>query len=68
MLYYLLLDIDLNANKEYINTSMNNITMPVLKYAIFLKLNYYLAFKGGENRSLQSSLSRNIQKSLLMYI
>jgi len=67
MLYYLLLDIDLNANREYIEISMSNIKMPVLKYAIYLKLNYYLAFKGGENKSLQQSLTKSIQEAKLNF-
>jgi predicted MPP superfamily phosphohydrolase len=65
MLYFLLLDIDLNANKEYIQIAMDKIKIPILKYSIFIKLNYYLAFKGGENKSLQHDLSKNIQKAKL---
>lgn len=67
MLYYLLLDIDLNSNKEYIEISMEKIKIPVLKYAIYLKLNYYLAFKGGENRIIQQNLSKKIQEAKLNF-
>lgn len=65
MLYFLLLDIDLNANKEFIQIAMEKIRIPILKYSIYIKLNYYLAFKGGENKHLQQSLSLNIQKAKL---
>lgn len=65
ILYFLLLDIDLNSNKEYIQTAMDKITMPVLKYIIYIKLNYYLAFKAGSNKQLQHELSNKIQRAKL---
>jgi predicted MPP superfamily phosphohydrolase/predicted site-specific integrase-resolvase len=65
MLYFLLLDTDLSTNKEYIQKAIDNIKMPLLKYSIFLKLNYYLAFKVGKNKSMQQELSNNIQQAKL---
>lgn len=65
MLYYLLLDIDLNSNKESIQRSLDLIKIPILKYIIFVKLNYYLAFKSGSNKQLQRELSNLIQKAKL---
>jgi len=65
VLYFLLLDIDLNGNMEYIQTAMNNIRMPILKYIIVIKLNYYLAFKSSNNRPLQKELSNKIQRAQL---
>jgi hypothetical protein len=62
MLYFLLLDIDLSSNQKYVETAMNNLTIPLLKYAIYVKLNYYLAFKAGTNKSLQQILSKQIQQ------
>ena len=61
MLYFLLLDIDLNANQEYVKTAITNLKVPLLRYAITLKLNYYLAFKTSENKQLQQFLSKKIQ-------
>lgn len=63
MLIFLLLDIDLDSNKEYILKAMQNIRMNVLKYAIVVKLNYYLAFNAGNNKGLQKTLSQNIQQA-----
>lgn len=63
MLIFLLLDIDLESNREYIVTAMQNIRMNVLKYAIVVKLNYYLAFNAGNNKGLQNTLSQNIQQA-----
>jgi len=65
MLYFLLLDIDLNSNKEYINIAMDKLRIPVIKYAIYIKLNYYLAFKGENNKGLKHDLSLKIQKAKL---
>ncbi len=65
ILYFLLLDIDLYANKEYIQTVMNNIKVPILKYMIVVKLNYYLAFKASSNKNLQQELSLKIQQAKL---
>jgi predicted phosphodiesterase len=65
MLYFLLLDIDLNSNKEYIKNAMDNLKIPILKYTITIKLNYYLAFKTTNNKALEQELSRLIQKAKL---
>ena len=40
---------------------MKNLKLPVLKYMSLFKLNYYLAFKAGNNRVLQQTLSSKIQ-------
>lgn len=63
MLCFLLLDIDLEGNKQYIITVMQHIRMNVLKYAIVIKLNYYLAFNAGNNKNTQKILSQNIQQA-----
>lgn len=61
--YFILTDIDLEGNMEYIVRALSNITIPVLKYMLLLKLNYYMAFKGGNNKNLQNKLSRHIQSA-----
>lgn len=63
MLYFLLLDIDLNSNKEYIQKALDFIKVPILKYTIFLKLNYYLAFKCIGNKQLEREVSNFIRKA-----
>jgi hypothetical protein len=65
MLCFLLLDIDLEGNKDYIEMIMQHIKMPVLKYAIVIKLNYYLAFRSGMNKDFQVKLSNHIQQARL---
>lgn len=65
ILCFLLLDIDLVGNKDCIEIAMKHIKIPVLKYAIVIKLNYYLAFKGGKDKQFQQSLSNNIQEARL---
>lgn len=65
ILCFLLLDIDLSSNKSYIDIVLRHIRIPVLKYAIVIKLNYYLAFKGGKDKNLQQQLSNHIQKARL---
>ena len=61
LLYFLLLDIDLNSNIAMIDDIMKNLKLPVLKYMSLFKLNYYLAFKAGNNRVLQQTISSKIQ-------
>ena len=61
LLYFLLLDIDLTANITMIEDIMKNLKLPVLKYMSLFKLNYYLAFKVGNNHTLQQILSSKIQ-------
>ena len=65
LLYFMLLDIDLSSNRKYMQIAMENIKIPVLKYTIFIKLNYYLAFKSGNSKQLQHDVSNNIQKAKL---
>lgn len=65
LLYFLLLDIDLNSNKEFIQRSLDTIKIPLLKYAIFVKLSYYLAFKCSGNKQLEQELSNFIQRAKL---
>lgn len=65
LLYFLLLDIDLKSNRQYIEKSLENLKIPVLKYAIYVKLNYYLVFKSGEDKVLQKSLSNLVQRAQL---
>lgn len=65
ILYFLLLDIDINTNREYIDIALDKIKMPILKYIAVIKLNYYLAFKTSNNKVLQRFLSNKIQQAKL---
>ena len=42
---------------------MQYVNINVLKYAIVIKLNNYLAFNAGDNKALQKMLSLNIQQA-----
>lgn len=42
---------------------LQHIKINVLKYAIVIKLNYYLAFNAGDNKTTQQMLSQNIQQA-----
>ncbi|RSK34462.1 STAND family AAA ATPase [Hymenobacter metallilatus] len=48
ILMYLLSDIDLRKNIDYISESMESIKAPILKYGIILKILYYMHFKVDE--------------------
>lgn len=63
VLYFLLLDIDLNSNRQYISIAMDKLTIPLLKYLLYIKLNYYLAFKSANNVTLQKELAAYIKKA-----
>ena len=68
ILYFLLLDINLNKYKELIDEIRELITISVLRYSILLKLNYYLGFKVNKNdKELVQLLSNKIQKQQLVF-
>lgn len=65
MLYFLFVDIDLKKNKDYIEEAMKYINIPILKTTIYLKLNFYLAFKTNGNKPLEKYLSNLILQAKL---
>src|SRR5690606_1432771 len=68
ILYFLLLDINLIKNKDLIDEIRKLITIPVLRYSILLKLNYYLGFKVNKNdKELVQLLSNKIQKQQYVF-
>ena len=68
ILYFLLLDIDLIKYRSRIDEIRKLITIPVLRYSILLKLNYYLGFKVNKNdKELVQFLSNKIQKQQLVF-
>ena len=68
ILYFLLLDINLVKNKDIIDEVRELITIPVLRYSILLKLNFYLGFKVNKSdRELVNFLSNKIQKQQLVF-
>lgn len=62
VLLFMLVDLDLKGNKKYILEASEFITIPVLKFAILLKLNNYLVFKTNEDKDLEQFLQNAIQK------
>lgn len=63
MLCFLLLDIDLEGNRQYITQIIQYVKINVLKYAIVVKLNYYFAFKVADNIMMQKQLSQSIKEA-----
>lgn len=62
ILLYLLVDIDLIKNFKYIQTSIDSINIPILRYAILTKILYYYNFRISElNGDLQSQTARQLQ-------
>ena len=67
VLYFLLLDISLDNAEEVIDEAIATIVrIPLLRYMMLLKLNYYLAFRTDGNKSLQSILSDRIKQLRLL--
>ena len=62
ILVFVLADIDLDASLGLIKGIMSRISIPVLKTMLYLKLNYYMAFKAGGRKTLQNSLSGMIKE------
>ena len=68
ILYFLLLDINLVKNKNRIDEIIELITIPVLRYSILLKLNYYLGFKtNSSDKELVQYLRNRIQKQQFIF-
>jgi predicted phosphodiesterase len=68
ILYFLLLDINLVKYKDRIDEIIELITIPVLRYSILLKLNYYLGFKINNNdKNLVQFLRGKIQKEQFIF-
>ena len=68
ILYFLLLDINLVKYKNRIDEIIELITIPVLRYSILLKLNYYLGFKINNNdKNLVQFLRNKIQKQQFIF-
>jgi len=63
LLYFLLIDTDINSNKEYVDDVFENVNLGVLKLSTLIKLNYYLAFKSHRNKVLEQFFRNKIQKA-----
>ena len=61
LLIFVLADIDLENNISLIRILMDKVTIPILKSMLYFKLNYYMAFKAGGKKQLQSILSGMIR-------
>jgi len=65
VLYFLLMDIDLNGNKALINDVFAEITLPPLKVGTLFKLNFYMAFKVAKSSPLEQFIKNRIQDAQL---
>ena len=67
VLYFTLFDIALTENYQLIDQAIDDISkIPLLRYMVFLKLNYYLAFKSSGNAKMANFLQDRAQKVKMM--
>lgn len=67
ILYFLLFDLNLNGREQLMNDALSLITIPLLRYMMKLKFNYYMAFRTEGDVKLQAIISskiRQVQKLL----
>lgn len=63
VLYFTLFDISLSENYHLIDQAIEDITkIPILRYMMFLKINYYLAFKSYGNNQMSSFLQERAKR------
>ena len=66
-LYFTLFDISLSDNYSMLDQAIEDISkIPVLRYMIYLKLNYYLAFKASNNYKMANFLQERAKKVRLL--
>lgn len=61
ILYFLLIDLDLNQNKRYLDTVIEKTTHGILKSTTLLKLYTYVLFKSNNNPDLDKYLKERIR-------
>ena len=67
ILYFLLCDLTLEGSEDIIEDAIRTITkLPILRYMMLLKLNYYLAFRSEDNLPLQQFLAKKIREVKLL--
>jgi predicted phosphodiesterase len=68
ILYFLLIDIDFNKYKNKIDEIISLVSIPVIRYSIILKLNFYLGFKISKDDKDSVLLLRNsIQRQQMIF-
>lgn len=65
ILYFILMDIDEENIFNYADDLISVIEIGVLKYSVILKLNYYFAFKGSNNKKLALFIKEKIKYAQL---
>ena len=65
ILYFMLVDLNLKANKVYISEAMETIRIGILKQTILLKLYGYLMFDCRQNSPLEEFIKARIQEQSL---
>lgn len=66
ILYFFLFDLSLDNRNSLMDEVISLINMPLLRYMMNLKFNYYLAFKSDGNSTLQNVLSQKIRTVRLL--
>lgn len=63
ILYFLLLDLSLDGREALMDEAISILKMPILRYMMNLKFNYYMAFRSDSNKGIQTILSDKIRKT-----
>ena len=61
LLYFLLIDLDVKANKNYIDEVIDNIDLVILKQTALIKLYTYLMFKSYKNPTFERFIIKRIE-------
>ena len=62
LLYFLLIDLNVKANKDYIDDVIENIDLGILKQTTLIKLYTYLMFKSYKNPTFEKFITDKIEK------
>lgn len=62
ILYFLLFDLNLSGREQLMDEALSFITLPLLRYMMKLKFNYYMAFRSDGDKQLQSIIATKIRQ------
>jgi predicted MPP superfamily phosphohydrolase len=65
LLYFLLIDLDVKANKDQIENVFENVSLSALKVATMFKINFYLAFNAFKDAKSENYFRTKLQQSHL---
>ena len=62
ILYFLLFDLNLGGREGLMSEALSLISLPLLRYMMKLKFNYYMAFRTDSDKQLQSVIAAKIRQ------